>query len=143
MATKTSLGDFAIWSPAENTSQMLQFIDDPGSGLDIFFDGVLIIEEIPTLDGIEHMLFPAVRLGIPQGGGNATLGGTRMRSGRINLCEHSNIQVFADFQSGPHSCKPSANDHHIMFNHRFPLNPPGIPDLHRNPGKIPLNKSVE
>jgi hypothetical protein len=89
------------------------------------------------------MFFPTVRLGVPQRGGDATLGGSRMRSGRVNLCKQSNIQIFADFQSGAHSREPSPNNHHIMFNHRYPLNPPGIPDLHCNPGKIPLNKSVE
>ncbi len=66
VSAKTALRDFSISGAAEHTTEMLKFVNDARSGFHIFFDGILVVEVVPALDGIEHVLFPTVVLGIPK-----------------------------------------------------------------------------
>ena len=119
MPTETALGDFPIRCAAENTTHMFQFIDDSGSGFNILFHRILIVEKVATLDGVVHMFFPTIRLRVPQRGGNTALCRTRMRPGGIDFGQQADIQLFTRFQSATHPSKTSTHNHYIMLNHKI------------------------
>ena len=82
VATEAPLIDLAVSGPVEREPHVLQ-LDHPVDGLprqDL--RAVLVRQVVATLDGVEHVPLPVVLLLVPQGGADATLGGTGMGAGR-------------------------------------------------------------
>ena len=118
MTTKTPLCNFSFRGAAEDTSHVLQLINNSGSRFHIFFNSILIIKEVTSLNSVIHMFFPSIWLRISKRSRNSALGCSRMRTGGINLGQYGDIEFFTNLKSAAHSCKTSTDDHYIMLNHK-------------------------
>ena len=93
---------------------MFQFVDRIDSVSRQDRRRVLIDEIVATIDGVEHMPFPVVFLGVAKCRGNATLGGSGMRTGRIELANYRDIRASRHLNGSHQSGAPGAHDHRIV-----------------------------
>ena len=95
LAAEGTLIHLAVVETRERQTHFFQLEDGLGTGLTHEFNRVLVTDIVGSLDGIVHVPFPVVLVGIAQRYRNAALGGYGMRTGRKNLGQQ--CTAFAGF----------------------------------------------
>ena len=95
---------------------MLQLENRFRAGFTHIFDRVLVADIVGTLDGIVHVPFPVIFMGVAERNGNATLSGYGMRTGRENFGEQrTGLAALGDLQRRAHTCTAGTNHNCIKF----------------------------
>ena len=116
MAAERALVDPAVFRTTEWNAVMLKFIYRLRGFARQIFHSVHVAEPVRTFHRVVHMPLPMVGTHVPERGGDAALGGHRMRAGRKNLGDASRAQALLGHpQCRPKSCSPGSDNNYIVL----------------------------
>jgi hypothetical protein len=97
VAAEPALVDPSVRGAVERQAETLELEDRVDGFLAHDVDGILIREEVPTLDGVECMPLPRVVLDVRKCRAHPSLGGTRVGSRRVQLRDDRGLHALAGF----------------------------------------------
>jgi hypothetical protein len=87
------------------------------------FGGILIHEVVATFDGVEHVPFPVIFLGVSQCGTDPALGRSGMRARGIELADDRDVGLPGELNSSHQAGTTRANNDRIVPVIRHPVSP--------------------
>ena len=119
LAAERTLINRAIFEARERQTHVIQLQNCFRAGFTHVFDGVLIANVVRPLNGVVHMPFPVIFMGITERDGDTTLRGNGMGTGRKNFREQrTGLAALGNLQRRAHTCAAGTNDNSIKFSDR-------------------------
>ena len=95
---------------------MLELVDRRRRVADQVFDGVLVAQPVRPLDGVVHVPAPVVLAHVAEAGGDAALGGDRVRAGGEDLGEAGGLQArLGAAERGAQARAAGSDDHDVVL----------------------------
>ena len=114
-AAERALIDAPVLGAAEGHAVVLELVDGVVGVAAHVLDGVLVSEPIGALDRVVHVPVPVVRAHVADGGGDAALGGHRVRACRKHLGDAGSLQTgFGAAERGAQPGAARADDHDVV-----------------------------
>ena len=114
-AAEGALIDLAVLGARERQAVVVELVDRRRRLAHQIFDGVLVAEPVRPLDGVVHVPAPVVLAHVAERGGDAALGGDRVRAGGEDLGDAGGLQArLAGAERGAQARAAGADDHHVI-----------------------------
>ena len=119
LAAERTLINRAIFETGERQPHMVQLQNRFRAGFTHIFDGVLIANVVRPLNGVVHMPFPVIFMGITERDGDTALRGNGMGTGRENFGEQrTGLAALGNLQRRAHTCATGTDHNCIKFSDR-------------------------
>ncbi|BAK10574.1 conserved hypothetical protein conserved hypothetical protein [Pantoea ananatis AJ13355] len=118
LTTKRTLINAAVIKTGEGQAHVLQFQNRFRTDVTHVFDRVLVTDVVGTFDGVIHMPFPVIVMGVTQRNGDSALRGDRMGTGREDFGQQgTGLARLGDLQRRAHTRAACADHHGIKFSY--------------------------